>query len=73
MKFKYCKTGSNDGWIMKQGLYAKCPICGYHMSLNPLTDDICPCENMYKDSAYGRFGAKSGDFTIEIYEKLKEK
>lgn len=70
MKYKYLRTGPTaGGWEMNTRLYAKCPMCGYYMSLNPAKTDNCPCRNLYKDSDAGRFGARTGDASIEIYEE----
>ena len=71
-EYKYVKTGPDNGWSMGINLYAKCPICGYFMPLDPTKSDSCPCGNMYKDSDYGRFGAETGDMSIEIYEKINK-
>lgn len=70
-EYKYLRTGPDGGWKMSADIYAKCPECGYFMSLDPEKDDICPCGNMSKDSSMGRFGAKTGDNSIELYKKKK--
>lgn len=73
MAYIYYKTGpnaKNGGWRMSTDIYAKCPKCGYYMSLDPEADDICTCGNMHKDSSYGRFGAKTGDKSIRLYKKF---
>lgn len=67
--YQYLRTGQENGWTMRSDLYAKCPECGYYMSLDPTQSDICPCGNLTKDSDCGRFGARTGDKTIEIYQK----
>lgn len=71
MQYKYIRTGPNGGWHMSPELYAKCPKCGYYMSLDPRKSEDCPCGNMYKDSGCGRFGANTGDVSIEIYQKTE--
>lgn len=71
LQYQYVRKGPKNGWAMKSDLYAKCPQCGYYMSLNPMQSDECPCGNLFKDCDYGRFGAKTGDETIEIYRKKK--
>ena len=67
--YRYLRTGPKNGWEMSPNLYAKCPQCGYFLSLDPMKSEICPCGNLHKDSGAGRFGAKTGDSTIEIYIK----
>lgn len=57
---------------MSKDLYAKCPECGYYMSLDPTKSESCPCGNMYKECE-GRFGANTGDMLIEIYMIDKQK
>lgn len=69
MKYRYLRTGPDGGWQMSADIYAKCPVCGYYMSLDPTKDDVCPCANMTKDTGMGRFGAKSSDDSIELYTK----
>lgn len=69
LQYEYLQTGQKNGWIMNSGLYAKCPKCGYYMSLDPTQSDVCPCGNLIKDSDCGRFGAQTGDETIKIYQK----
>lgn len=71
LQYQYLQTGSKNGWAMKSDLYAKCPQCGYYMSLDPTQSDECPCGNLFKDCNFGRFGARTGDETIEIYRKKK--
>lgn len=72
MEYKYVRTGpGQSGWQMKADLYSKCPLCGFYMSLAPSESCVCPCGNMYKDAEYGRFGARTGDMTIEIYRLRK--
>ena len=69
MKYEYIRKGCDSkGWKMSKDLYAKCPCCGYYMSLNPMEGDCCPCGNLSKDADYGRFGARTGDRSIEIYK-----
>ena len=36
--------------------------------MNPARTEKCTCGNLYKDSDAGRFGAGTGDDSIEIYE-----
>lgn len=69
LRYQYLRTGPENGWTMNSDLYAKCPKCGYYMSLDPTQSDMCPCGNLIKDIDYGRFGARTGDKTIEIYQK----
>ena len=69
VQYRYLRTGPENGWTMNSDFYAKCPQCGYYMSLDPTQSDQCPCGNLIKDRDYGRFGARSGDETIEIYQK----
>lgn len=68
-EYEYLRTGPGEGWTMSKELYARCPRCGYYMSLDPSTDDVCPCGNLCKDSGAGRFGADSGDASIAIYQR----
>ena len=66
----HIRTGpSNDGWYMNKKIYAMCSRCGYFMTLDPTINDICPCGNLYKDNQAGRFGARTGDNTIELYKE----
>lgn len=69
-EYKYLRTGPEKSWKMAKELYAKCPECGYYMSLDPTTDDTCPCGNLQKDSGACRFRVRTGDETVEIYEKI---
>ena len=72
LQFQYLRTGATKtGWRMGPDLYAKCPQCGYYMSLDPVQNESCPCGNLTKDSDYGRFGARTGDESIKIYQKKK--
>ncbi len=57
---------------MNKDLYAKCPECGDYMSLDPTKSESCHCGNMYKERE-GRFGADTGDMSIEIYTLDKQK
>lgn len=70
-QYQYIRTGPENGWTMRPDLYAKCPTCGYYMSLDPTQSETCLCGNLTKDADYGRFGARTGDETIEIYQKKK--
>ncbi len=54
---------------MSPDLYAKCPKCGYFLSLDPMKNDGCPCGNLNIDSDTGRFSIKTGDSTIKIYRR----
>ena len=72
MEYIYLRTGPKNGWEMKPELYAKCPKCGYYMSLTPTDSDVCPCGNMSKDCDYGRFGAKTGDASIKIFKRIDD-
>jgi hypothetical protein len=57
---------------MSPELFAKCIKCGYYVSLDPTKSETCPCGNIYKDIDCDRFGAKTGDVSIEIYQKISE-
>ena len=70
MSYEYLRTGPDDGWHMSSELYARCPKCGFYMSLDPGKSESCPCGNMYKDCGDGRFGAYTGDASIKIYKKV---
>lgn len=70
MEFEFIRKGPDGGWRMSADLFAKCPECGYFMSLDPEKDEVCPCGNLRKDNGAGRFGAKTGDDSIEIYRKV---
>lgn len=65
--YEYVRTGPDGGWLMDRTLYAKCPQCGYYMPLDPTVRGECPCGNLYKDC--GRFGANTGDRSIELYRR----
>jgi rubrerythrin len=66
-----CKaTGASNVWRMSSEIYFRCVDCGYLMNGNPKMSDNCPCNSLYKDSDYGRFGSKHGDDSIEVYRKL---
>lgn len=66
LRYQYLRKGPEKGWVMKPDLYAKCPKCGYYMSLDPTQSDMCPCGNLSKDIDFGRFGA-----TTEIDANIK--
>lgn len=70
IEYKYLRTGSEDGWEMCKDIYARCPVCGYYMSMDPSTSESCPCGNIKKDSDAGRFSAGTGDSSISLYEKI---
>lgn len=72
MKYKKLRTGPDGGWKMSSEIYALCPLCGYYMSLDPAKDDICPCGNITKDAGMGRFGARTGDLSIKLFQKANE-
>ena len=72
MKYQYLRTGPDCGWRMSKDLFAKCPKCGYYMSLDPAQDDSCPCGNMSKDTGMGRFGANTGDMSIDLFIKTDD-
>ena len=54
---------------MSPDLYAKCPKCGYFLSLYPIESDGYPCDNLNIYSDTGRFSIKTGDSTIKIYRR----
>ena len=70
MKYEFIRKGPERGWTMSKDIYARCPVCNYYMSLDPRFGDTCTCGNMYKDSGMGRFGAKTGDNSIELYKGI---
>jgi hypothetical protein len=55
--------------VYEPELFAKCIKCGYYVSLDPTKSETCPCGNIYKDIDCDRFGAKTGDVSIEIYQR----
>jgi len=74
-KYEYlgngCKaTGADMGWRMSPDIYFRCIDCGYLMNGDPVKDDICECGKLYKDAISGRFGSRSGDDSIEVYQRV---
>lgn len=49
-EYRYLRTGPKNGWEMSPNLYAKCPQCGYFLSLDPMKSESCPCGNLIKIS-----------------------
>ncbi|MCL1994505.1 MAG: hypothetical protein FWG66_16295 [Spirochaetes bacterium] len=64
-------TGEGYGWRMSKDLYFRCAGCGYLMNGNPQENDNCPCNKLYKDSDWGRFGSTLGGDAIAVYEKCQ--
>ena len=54
------------GWSMVSRYFYNCSECGYLMPGGE-DDENCWCGNLRRDSI-GRFGARSGDDSIEVFE-----
>jgi hypothetical protein len=53
------------GWSMAGRFFYRCSECGYLMQ-GGHEEEICSCGNLYRD--VGRFGANTGDDSIEVFE-----
>ena len=69
---KGLNSQNNDGWLLSDEFVFKCPNCKelfYPAAMND--SGSCSCGNLSLDQDYGRFGAKTGDKSIEVYKTVK--
>ena len=53
------------GWPMSSRYFYRCSECGYLMQGGEWDED-CTCGNLQREP--GRFGARTGDESIEVFE-----
>ena len=63
-------TGSGGDWHRSERLFFRCIKCGTMMPSMQRTNWQCPCESMFVDVDYGRFGSGFGDMNVLVYEQI---